>query len=104
MADWMISLTAQTPATNQADAMYWRLCEIAKDFRRKDGVSYVNISSSLVGEEIEAQEVTLTEEYQGDGTLNKVLNALIAADLSEEQANAAITSMQNYGILFRERR
>jgi hypothetical protein len=43
-------------------------------------------------------EVTFNED-----TLFKVATSLREADLSETQIDAAIHSMQNFGILFRER-
>lgn len=42
-------------------------------------------------------------EYHDEETLFKTRNALREANLTETQIDDAISSMQNYGILFRER-
>ena len=46
----------------------------------------------------------IDEVYFDESTLDKVLVALTDVDLSVETAQEAITSMQNMGILFRERK
>lgn len=42
------------------------------------------------------------QEYHDEETLFKVACALREVDLTEDQINASINSMQHYGILFRE--
>lgn len=44
----------------------------------------------------------VTPMYHDDKTLNKVLNALSDAGLTEQQVLDAVNSMQNAGIYFRE--
>jgi hypothetical protein len=108
---WMISLSAQTDETPDADRLYWSLCDLARDLRGEPEVNYVSVSSSKT----DLPDVdTEPEEYHDENTLNKVRHAindaLVQIIKNPEEGSVGkdidiiITSMQNYGILFRERR
>lgn len=100
-----ISISVLTSRPALAEHVHDVFLEYAKELRPLD-LDYINVNSSRIDEEIEVVEepTTAETEYHGVGTLPKVIAAIMATGLSESKAREVLRSMQQYGILFRERR
>lgn len=101
---WSISVNAIVEGTDKADSLYWSLCALTREMRKNH--DYINVSSSLLDDD----EVTeQPAEYADMDTMNKVRAAVKYAVLHhqgniDKDIDQIIQSLQNYGILFRERR
>lgn len=97
-----VGISALVSDEDQFDTIYKEFTGIAKE--RALQVDHISVYSTTVGEEeIEVEEEGV--EYHDENTLVKVREALREAGvLNDDVAQQLINSMQNYGILFRERR
>lgn len=108
LPQWSVTISATLDNTHDADRLFWRFCDISKELR-VHLLNSVNVSATRLDllPDIEEPEDLRYDE----NTLQKVKDALFEGLGSKCQGYPRdalvfelITSMQNYGILFRERR
>lgn len=101
-----VGVTALT-SESQWEAMYDKLNEISKAWATR--VNYISIHTADLDAVEDEEDQPLANEYADENTLRKV-DAAIRDALTKVQGNLDIDtrniigSLQNYGILFRERR
>lgn len=80
---------------------YFTTFQDISELARNLGVAheYVSVSCGVVGEEGELKNL-----HHDENTLVKVHEAIVKEGLNEQSATEIITTLQNAGILFRERR
>jgi len=93
-----VSLTLCTKDTPERHAAFRILSGLAQE------IQYKFEGCTLSAYEIkDDEERSPGDEWYDDYTLLKVVHAMREAGISDQQAEDAITAMQNAGILFRER-
>lgn len=94
----MLSLTVQTSDKEEWKILWMGFAKLASELEAATS-NQVNVSSVLLDDVEDFGE----ELRYDDGTLNRVLEALVRSGITECRAGVAINEMLNAGILFRER-